>query len=397
MKTDSDLDRQVRRLLREGLNLEVGPDPTWAESPASRRVAEQERRARLRWPLRILAVAALLGAIGGAALLGGAPPASRLAYELDDHIYVADSDGQNPVRISDGEDGKCSSFGGEGSMWSPDGRHLAFRGCDSVFIADAAGHLVASFPGTGWRISWSPDSTRVATWVELFETVGIYGINGDRQALLSAPRGCVSGDHDPLWSPDGQSVGTDMCEMPIDGQPPRFHVFDYYRQWWAYSPDRTRVAYATGTELGNLRTVSLVVADADGTELQRLTYQHDWSDRTGEVGYFTNIVWSPLGDRVAYAWVTQTIDLSPLASELRVLDISSGDETTIAAELGIGGPLAFSPEGDRILFSRRALDEETGRDLEGEGMGLWSISVDGSDAQLLVPGAHWGDWQPPGS
>jgi hypothetical protein len=77
-----------------------------------------------------------------------------------------------------------------------------------------------------------------------------------------------------------------------------------------------------------------------------------------------------------------------------VLDISSGDETTIAAEAGIDGPWAFSPEGDRILFSRRVLDQETGLALDGEEMGLWSISADGSDAQLLVPGGFWGDWRP---
>ena len=89
MKTNSDLDRQVRRLLREGLNHEVGPDPTWAESPAARRVAEWERRPRYRWPLRILAVAALIGAIGGAALLGGAPDDDEVVFEVALHYYTA--------------------------------------------------------------------------------------------------------------------------------------------------------------------------------------------------------------------------------------------------------------------------------------------------------------------
>ena len=341
------------------------------------------------------------------------PPDSsefRLAYELDEHGYLADADGQNPVRIADGEEGECSGFGGEGPMWSPDGRYLAYRFGRGVCLSDADGHPVASFPGDGWLISWSPDSTRVATWIEVFETVGIYGIDGDRQALLTAPPGCSgSGDHDPQWSPDGQSVVTGSCELPIDGASHRviypgsgdglFGHSQLHDENLGHSPDGTRVAYVTAFEGADVQTVSLVIADADGTQLQVLTYQNDWGDPTGELVYVNNLVWSPLGDRVAFSWGTQTVDGSPLASELRMLDASSGDETTIATEPGIWGPLAFSPEGDRILFSRRILDEETGVALDGEGMGLWSINTDGSDAQLLVPGGFRGDWQPrpPGS
>jgi WD40-like Beta Propeller Repeat len=76
MKTDSDLDRQLRSILRKELDYQNGPDPSWTESPAARRVTESERRRRrFRWPLRLLAVAALIGGIGGGALLfgGGAP------------------------------------------------------------------------------------------------------------------------------------------------------------------------------------------------------------------------------------------------------------------------------------------------------------------------------------
>ncbi len=359
--------------------------------------------ARSARPLLLLAAATLLAlAVGGAALalsrLVDPPPdssATHLAYGLDGDIFLADADGQDPVRMADGEpfgeEGECFSF--EGPMWSPDGRYLAYRsfwqaGCSgSVYLSDADGHPVASFPGTGWLISWSPDSTRVATWVELFETVGIYAIDGERQALLSAPPGCVGpGDHDPVWSPDGRSVVAAGCEMPIDGQTPRRLSSDdpLSRLDWVYSPDGTRVAYKTYTEDVYLRTASLVIADANGTVLQILTYQNDWRDPTGEVVYFDSIVWSPLGDRVAFAWSTSTNDDASVASELRVLDIASGEETTIAAEPGIGGPLAYSPEGDRILHLR---------DVDGE-MALWSITAAGSDAQLLVPGADSGDWQP---
>lgn len=74
MKTDPDLERRLRALLRQTLDAELGPDPTWTDAPAARRVAEDDRRKhRARWPLRILGVAALIGAGGGAALLADRP------------------------------------------------------------------------------------------------------------------------------------------------------------------------------------------------------------------------------------------------------------------------------------------------------------------------------------
>ena len=151
-------------------------------------------------------------------------PASlgRLAYGINGDIYVADSDGRNRVRIANGAPAawgpdRCRSYGGEGPIWSPDGRHLAYRGAvgrtgscrGTVIISDPAGHRVASFPGEGWLISWSPDSTRVATWVRLGDTIGVYGLDGVRQALLTVP-------------PDSWSRATSTrCGRPTE------------RRWWS--------------------------------------------------------------------------------------------------------------------------------------------------------------------
>ena len=94
-------------------------------------------------------------------------------------------------------------------------------------------------------------------------------------------------------------------------------------------------------------------------------------------------LWSPTGDRIAFSWTDDPHDDSsgPYTHELRVLDLASGTVTTLASERGTDplGGIAFSPEGDRILFSRADA--------------LWSVKADGSDAQLLVSGTRWGDWQ----
>ena len=89
-------------------------------------------------------------------------------------------------------------------------------------ISDAEGNVVATFPREGWEIAWSPDSTRVAVWDVTFETIGVYGVDGARQAQLTMPPGWTpSGDHDPEWMPDGTSVWVENVELPLDGSTPR--------------------------------------------------------------------------------------------------------------------------------------------------------------------------------
>jgi Tol biopolymer transport system component len=304
--------------------------------------------------------------------------AGSLAYALDGDIYVADPDGSNAVKIADGRpDDECGGVGGywaEGSMWSPDGRYLAYRYSDcsnaefdwgGVVISDAEGNVFATFPTeAGWKIAWSPDSTRVAVWDILFETIGVYGLDGARQTQLTMPPAWTpSGDHDPVWMPDGTSLMVRNVEVPLDGGTPRQSPWDPE----AYSPDGSHVVY--------LDHRSLMVARSDGSEPREVFGRFVW-----------NPTWSPTGERIAF---TTHGDGNRYFAELRVLDVATGSVTLlIEAERGtvLGeSVIEFSPQGDRILFSR------TERRGSGEDS-LWSIGVDGSDARLLVAGTTWGWW-----
>ena len=278
------------------------PRPGWLARPGSDWVGEADSlrsssgvgaipRLGLRWStalVLLLIIAALLGAavMVGARVLQPAPLATgqlgHLAYGLDGDIYLADWDGRNPVRIADG----LPVLDGP----SPCGRHL-WGGIDvvarraascvsidhgggacpgTVHVTDPEGDEIASFAGTGWLVSWSPDSTRVATWVDDSQsrTIGIYGLDGVRQALLTVPSGLgPSGDYDPRWSPDGRSIlmrlappsPSEVWELPIDGGAPRHLPAEDPRSHWnvEYSPDGAQVAFIDGD--------SLVVGGADGS------------------------------------------------------------------------------------------------------------------------------------
>ena len=312
-----------------------------------------------------------------------------LAYEVDGDIYVADLDGSNPVRIADGHpvsggDG-CSTgeYFAEGPIWSPDGRYLAYRRADcwDVVISDREGNVVASFPGgEGWLISWSPDSTRVAVWVRLWETIGVYGLDGERQALLTVPPGMMApGDYDPVWLPDGASLMVPYgVEIPLDGSTPRKLPWaDQHEGEAWYSPDGSRVAYTTHTPLeglvlhrGEHQGGSFVVAAADGSHAQEVFEARVWK-----------AVWSPTGDRIAF---------TGNGTELRVVDVATGTVTSLVETDGSDtlSVLDFSPDGDRILFSRTE-DQGTGAN------SLWSVNVDGSNLRRLVAGTDVGDWLSP--
>src|SRR4029079_4837610 len=194
MKTD-DLERQLRSALRETLDREAGPDPAWAESPAARRVAALDRNRR-RWPLRLLAGAAVIGAAGGAALLTGAPhqPAAysngRIAYTVlhadpaggdpDTDIWLTALDEQ-PRRVigsdTDGVDQACPAF-------SPDARRRAYGSVAGL---------------------WSATDTAIAHWPDYRNSALVIADVADDGTVVDRLTVDV-GDGVPLpcpvWSPD---------------------------------------------------------------------------------------------------------------------------------------------------------------------------------------------------
>jgi hypothetical protein len=354
----------------------------------------------------VIGLALLLALLGAAALVGSqlfwpTPARVGLAYGLDGDIFVADADGANAVRIADGRlETACGAFVANGGLVSPDGRYIAYRSGWSdtcpriVYLTDAAGHPVASFPGTGWNIAWSPDSSRLATWFG--EDFGVYGIDGVRQAVLDGSLMCC-GDYDPIWSPDGAdalivktSAGT-AYEVPTDGTPARLIPSQDPRSWmarqgWspgavAYSPDDAHAAIIDGR--------SLVVLAADGS--QRQVVVDAPLDPSVEMRPGSRVLWAPTGERIAYVVardvrrnevglpVTQTFVVELVNPNTgRITDLATAPKLDQSIAL-----IGFSPHGEWLLFSQ--VDELA-------QPSLWVANTDGSGARMLVDGTSDAGW-----
>jgi Tol biopolymer transport system component len=358
------------------------------------------------WASFVLLGLLLAAVIGGALLVGArlfqSPPPhavlGRLAYALDGDIYVAEWDGRNPVRIAAAAPhlrGECRTYTADGPMWAPDGRHLAYReeGNDScpgrVSISDPDGRDVVSFPGAGRIVAWSPDATRVAVRTDT-DQIGIYGIDGVRRALIDVPRRDVlfRPYSDPVWSPEGRSIllsievpdaDSGLWELPVDGGTPRHLASDdpLSGPGAAFSHDGTSLSFVSD---------SLVVIGLDGSQRRVVVAAEPGAaSQLGAGPSYGPHLWSPGDDRIAFTWSRDRVGGAPgpTTNDLRVVDLASGRQTTLTTG-PLVEPLAWSPEGDRLLFRRT---DELGIS------SLWSINADGSNVRLLVDGATNGDWQ----
>lgn len=247
-------------------------------------------------------------------------------------IYVMNADGTNQTRITN------NSVNDVQPSWSPDGRKIAFisqrqTGEYSIFQMNADGtgkteitpvnyQPSSSFITTGWKISWSPDSSRlVFRDVEANDNL-IFIVNADG----SNRRFLING-RNPTWSPDGSKIllitrlgssdwlqtikpdGTDIRTLPA--LPDLYNW--YYDATW--SPTGSEIA-RTATDLANN---VIFISNADGTNPRDFHWQ---CGLLSPSGCSTVIApsWSPDGRTIAfYYWH------GPSLAEIYVKDIAGGE------------------------------------------------------------------------
>ena len=429
MRTESDFDRQLRSVLRDGLDREWGPDRVWEESPAARRVDELRARGRRGpWPIRVLAVAALL-TVGGAAVVGaliGRPPVPAanltngwvafaaggspdpLGETGERDIYLVRED--QPARRIIGSDTDrldqiCPAF-------SSDGTRLAFgqaEGTSQTGYRDTA-LVVADLDASGnasesHRIevagqipppcaNWSPDGRRIAFMVSpsapvlsyprccdpTIRDVWVVTLDGEQITVLSDLSAT-----DLEWSPDG----TQLAMAVSAGEPTSKGAIRLYSvltgetrfldgpsgvSSLSWSPDGRRIAYQRGPS-GADSDQEIWVAELDGSRNQLLASGFSASHGIGPV-------WSPAGDRIVYQRVCASDPSHPGAPcqeqhEVVLISPDNGGEIVLpdvhlagADEQAVWFPfrVTWSPDGQDLLFT------------------AWGGSPDGpSVALIMVP------------
>ncbi len=205
-----------------------------------------------------------------------------------DEIWLAESDGSNPGRLTTGTQ----------PDWSPDGTEIAFtRGFDIhvISLADSSVERL-THNGTSNYPDWSPDGRYIAfTCGQLGETCMIEAHGSDGWSVGNGGM--------PDWSPDGgriaflgetegQSLWSDIWVVDADGQNRRrvtsgqwFHA--RYPQW---SPDGKRIAFVA-TDLGHAQLRdSIWLIRPDGTGACKLTS-----------GRADGPKWTPDGSSIVYS------------------------------------------------------------------------------------------------
>ena len=264
----------------------------------------------------------------------------RIVTDNFEDVFAMDPDGSNVVFIAD-EPG--AEFDAD---WSPDGRSVVYRDStrgmnvdDEVFVARADGtraRNITANPANDWGPAWSPDGSTIV-------------FNSDRDGGL---RGY-------FMDPDGSNL------RPVG--------VDQWFEYPAWSPDGRRIVFEGA--LG--ATYDIFVLELESGAVSQLTTapgDDSWA------------VWSPDGSTIAFSterddcrFVAATDDCwddgepNDYHRDIWLMNPDGSDQRRVTPEAGQF--VAFSPDGEHLLISGRALYvvrlDGTGRlELRADGMPL---------------------------
>ena len=148
-------------------------------------------------------------------------------------VWRMATDGSKPERICDGDQAE----------WAPDGKQIAFRRADRIWVRLLASGKESALTGKDVPgcsgAAWSPDGRRVA-----FASLrGAANAGGEPRKVYDEKGAC-----EPHWSPDGTllvyETETHICTIRPDGTKNRLVTwFGGVQRYARYSPDGKHIVF----------------------------------------------------------------------------------------------------------------------------------------------------------
>lgn len=429
-------------VLRQALvELAAGPDAGDVTASVTRSVAATAQRSGLAWPLIDLSRRTTLILVAGLLLAGLAATLAVYSSGLPRPVPLPVVPSTVVTQVSNGLRGDAyaevhTAFppglvtGTEltsnlppnavGLRWSPDGSRLAYFTREApdldglatytgVFVANADGndptplelaHDMSRYFSSGWwnGVSWAPSGELLAvSWgcdepdcdasgVEIFDAAGSPIAAWETSPTLLGW---------PIWSPDSAAMGWKDFQWETGGCENCFH-------WRTLTDDAV-------TSLSFPFSVNVTWSTDNRLQVVQYRSERGPAGNEGQITSIAERVYSmtPNGtDARDVAWSRSQVPVwspdgrmlvavDPVAGELVVLDLGSGDETIVPTPTGLYFA-EWGPEGDRLMLAGNPAYPDAGRDIDGFVNGpyyVYLVNVDGSDALPLGRGDDFG-WMP---